>query len=170
VEVIRVEMYNQYPVPSINCNYASDRTNKHRTDIRPLEIIQRDGPSFHGDGHRVTWQKWSFVVGFSMRQGLALHHLMYDNRSILYRAALSEMVVPYGDPAGQQARKNAFDCGEYGMGCCTNSLQLGCDCLGHIHYFDGNLCTSRGELLVIKMPFVFTKKMRASYGNILIDE
>ncbi|CAF4341713.1 unnamed protein product, partial [Adineta steineri] len=53
-------------------------------------------------------------------------------------------------PSEQQARKNAFDCGEYGLGCCTNSLELGCDCVGHIKYFDGNMCTSRGELLIIK--------------------
>jgi primary-amine oxidase len=85
---------------------------------------------------------------------LTLNHLCYqDNgkkRSILYRASLSEMVVPYGDPAPQQARKNAFDAGEYGLGYCANSLELGCDCLGLIKYFDGHLCTSRGEPLTIK--------------------
>ncbi|HEY1861402.1 MAG TPA: tyramine oxidase, partial [Gemmataceae bacterium] len=47
-------------------------------------------------------------------------------------------------------RKNAFDAGEYGLGMCANSLELGCDCLGHIKYFDGHLCTSRGEPLTIK--------------------
>ena len=105
MEVIRIEIYNRYPIPSIQCNYAAERSTKLRTDIQPLEIVQSHGPSFQVDGHKVTWQKWSFVVGFSMRQGLALHHLTYENRSVLYRAALSEMVVPYGDPAEQQARK-----------------------------------------------------------------
>jgi primary-amine oxidase len=33
---------------------------------------------------------------------------------------------------------------------CANSLELGCDCLGWIRYFDGHLCTSRGEPLTIK--------------------
>ena len=60
------------------------------------------------------------------------------------------MVVPYGDPRDTQYRKNAFDSGEYGMGQCANSLQLGCDCLGHIKYFDAVMTTSRGELQVIK--------------------
>src|SRR5437667_3871983 len=60
------------------------------------------------------------------------------------------MVVPYGDPAEAQRRKNAFDVGEYGMGMCANSLELGCDCLGHIHYFDADMVTSRGEPLTIK--------------------
>jgi len=125
-----------------------------RTDIKPLEIAQPEGPSFEVDGYQVRWQKWSFVIGFNAREGLTLHNLGYDDngkkRSILYRASLSEMVVPYGDPAPQQARKNAFDAGEYGLGVSANSLELGCDCLGLIKYFDGHLCTSRGEPLTIK--------------------
>jgi primary-amine oxidase len=60
------------------------------------------------------------------------------------------MVVPYGDPGPTQRRKNAFDVGEYGMGMCANSLRLGCDCLGHIHYFDAHLVTSRGEPLTVE--------------------
>ena len=36
------------------------------------------------------------------------------------------------------------------MGMCANSLELGCDCLGLIHYFDAHLVTSRGEPLTIK--------------------
>jgi hypothetical protein len=34
-------------------------------------------------------------------------------------------------------RKCAFDVGDYGLGYTANSLNLGCDCLGAIHYFDG---------------------------------
>ena len=59
------------------------------------------------------------------------------------------MVVPYGDPAEQYYRKNAFDIGEYGIGMLANSLELGCDCLGEIRYFDAHLCDSRGEPVTI---------------------
>ena len=94
------------------------------------------------------------MIGFTGREGLTINHLCYNDsgkeRPVLYRASLSEMVVPYGDPAEQQARKNAFDAGEYGLGYSANSLELGCDCLGLIKYFDGHLCTSRGEPLTIK--------------------
>jgi primary-amine oxidase len=154
MKVIRVEEYGRWPLPPGESNYAADRVTHFRNDIKPLEITQPSGPTFEVDGHQVRWQKWNFVVGFSGREGLTLHHLRYHDqgrdRSILYRASLSEMVVPYGDPAPQQARKNAFDAGEYGLGYCANSLELGCDCLGLIHYFDGHLCTSRGEPLTIK--------------------
>jgi primary-amine oxidase len=154
MKVIRVEEYGHWPLPLGQCNYAADRVTNFRQDIKPLEIAQPEGPSFSVEGYQVRWQKWSFVIGFSAREGLTLHHLRYQDqgkdRSVLYRASLSEMVVPYGDPAPQQARKNAFDAGEYGLGMCANSLELGCDCLGLIKYFDGHLCTSRGEPLTIK--------------------
>jgi primary-amine oxidase len=94
------------------------------------------------------------VIGFNAREGLTLHHIRYKDkgrdRSILYRASLTEMVVPYGDPNPTQVRKNAFDVGEYGMGMCANSLRLGCDCLGYIQYLDAHLCDSRGKPLKIE--------------------
>ncbi len=154
MKVIRVEEYGHWPLPPHQGNYAADRVTQTRNDIKPLDITQADGPSFAVDGNCVRWQKWSFVIGFNGREGLTLNNVCYQEngkkRSILYRASLSEMVVPYGDPAPQQARKNAFDAGEYGLGYCANSLELGCDCLGLIKYFDGHLCTSRGEPLTIK--------------------
>ena len=154
MKVIRVEEYGYWPLPPQQCNYAADRRTEFRRDIRPLEIMQPEGPSFEVEGYQVHWQKWRFVIGFNGREGLTLNHLRYEDqgktRSVLYRGSLSEMVVPYGDPAPQQARKNAFDAGEYGLGYCANSLELGCDCLGLIRYFDGQLCTSRGESLTVK--------------------
>jgi primary-amine oxidase len=59
------------------------------------------------------------------------------------------MLVPYGDPHINYARRNAFDVGEYGIGHLANSLSLGCDCLGAIHYFDVHTVTSRGEVVQI---------------------
>ena len=154
MRVVRIEDYGKWPLPPQQSNYRADRVPDQRTDLKPLEIIQPEGPSFTVDGYEVSWQKWNFVIGFNSREGLTLHHLTYDDngkkRSILYRASLSEMVVPYGDPGVTQRRKNAFDTGEYGMGQCANSLELGCDCLGHIQYFDAHLTDSRGKLLTIK--------------------
>jgi len=156
MKVIRVEEYGKWELPPSKgeANYAADRVPNQRKDIKPLDIKQPDGASFQADGYQVAWQKWNFVIGFNAREGLTLHHLRYNDagkdRSVLYRASLTEMVVPYGDPGPTQARKNAFDVGEYGMGMCANSLQLGCDCLGLIRYFDVHLCDSRGNPLTIK--------------------
>ena len=154
MRVLRVEDYGRWPLPPEPGNYAADHVPYHRADIKPLEITQPQGPSFAVDDYQVRWQNWSFVIGFNAREGLTLHHLRYRDggrdRSVLYRASLTEMVVPYGDPGPTQFRKNAFDVGEYGIGMCANSLTLGCDCLGHIRYFDAHLCDSRGNPLTIQ--------------------
>ena len=96
-----------------------------------------------------------FRIGFKAREGLVLHDRRYDDRGrrrsvILYRASFAEMVVPYGDPSRASYRKNAFDIGEYGLGMLANSLELGCDCLGEIRYFDVHLCNDQGEPYTIK--------------------
>ncbi len=154
MKVLRVEDYGYVPLPPQAGNYRADRVKNLRKDIKPLEVTQPEGPSFEVNGHQVTWQKWDLIIGFNSREGLTLHNLSYQDgsrkRSILYRASLSEMVVPYGDPSPTQNKKNAFDTGEYGMGQCANSLELGCDCLGHIKYFDAVMTNSRGELQTIK--------------------
>ncbi|MFI5461237.1 MAG: primary-amine oxidase [Isosphaerales bacterium] len=96
------------------------------------------------------WQKWAFRIGFNPREGLVLHTVGYDGRPILYRASIAEMIVPYADPRESAYRKNAFDLGEYGVGMMANSLALGCDCLGTIHYFDGHLADGKGRDVTIQ--------------------
>ena len=44
-----------------------------RAGLKPLEITQPDGPSFEIDGHEIRWQKWSFRIGFTPREGLVLY-------------------------------------------------------------------------------------------------
>jgi primary-amine oxidase len=154
MEVIRVEEYGHWPLPPLPADYAASTVKEFRTDIKPLTITQPDGPSFKLDGHFIEWQKWQFLIGFNAREGLTIQDVRYVDRGrarpVLYRASLTEMVVPYGDPRPTQARKNAFDVGEYGMGMGANSLRLGCDCLGHIEYLDAHLCDSRGGALLIE--------------------
>ena len=76
------------------------------------------------------------AIGFNEREGLTLHQIGFDGRPIVYRASIAEMVVPYADPSPVRFWQNYFDCGEYMFARYANSLQLGCDCLGEIHYFD----------------------------------
>ncbi|MGH3624632.1 MAG: primary-amine oxidase [Sciscionella sp.] len=120
-----------------------------REGLRPIEITQPEGPSFTVNGHEVSWQKWRLRVGYTQREGLVLHQVGYVDggrlRPILYRASLSELYVPYGDPNPSQRVKNAFDVGEGGIGPWLNSLELGCDCLGEIRYFDVVFADDNGE-------------------------
>ncbi len=133
------------PIPAEHGNYTPDIVGTMRDTLRPIEITQPDGPSFTVTGDLVEWQNWSFRVGFDVREGLVLHLLSYGERPIMYRASIAEMVVPYGDPSPVRFWQNYFDIGEYSLGKQVNSLKLGCDCLGEIHYFDAVLADDNGD-------------------------
>ena len=157
MEVMRVDDYGVIPLPPNPGNYGSEFIGElggeFRKDLKPLDIVQPEGASFQVEGQSVAWQKWRLRIGFTPREGLVINTVSYEDqgriRPVLYRAALSDMVVPYGDPGKDHYRKNAFDAGEYGIGSLTNSLMLGCDCLGEIRYFDAVMNDSLGEAFTI---------------------
>jgi len=153
-EVVHIEDNGFIDVPKATGNYLPQHVGPARTDIKPIDITQPEGPSFTVTGNHVQWANWSFRVGFTPREGLVLHQMKFRDkdrdRSVINRASLVEMVVPYGDPSPVQAKKNAFDAGEYNIGVMANSLKLGCDCLGEIQYFDGIVSDSHGNPMTIK--------------------
>ena len=160
--LVRIDGMDRQPPPKIpenSVNYHRDlvKTNSYlqsswRSDtLKALDITQPEGPSFRvEDGNLVEWQNWNFRVGWNYREGLVLHEVTFDGRPVMNRLSLVEMAVPYGDPNPPYPRKCAFDVGDYGLGFCANSLELGCDCLGHIHYFDAALNDSKGDPYVVK--------------------
>jgi primary-amine oxidase len=162
MEVVDVADYGVVPLPPKPGNYEEPwifregnvpAFTQYRDDIKPIEITQPEGPSFTVDGHHVTWQKWDLRLGFNPREGLILHDVAYNDRGtlrpVINRASLAEMYVPYGDPAPTHRIKNVFDMGEYGIGWLANPLTLGCDCLGHIQYFDGVVNDNDGNAMTI---------------------
>ncbi len=136
LKVLRVDDYGVVPVPKQDSNYTPDAQPKLRDDLKPIDVVQPEGVTFKMTGKRIDWHEWSMVIGFNGREGLTLHDISYGGRPLCYRASIAEMVVPYGSPKKQHSRKNVFDIGEYGIGKLANSLELGCDCLGAIHYLD----------------------------------
>jgi len=137
------------PLPPGPGSYLPEDVGPLRPDLRPLEITQREGPSFTVTGGLVRWQRWTLRVGLDAIEGLILRDVAYHDggrrRPILSRAAVDEMVVPYGDPSAMHGWKSAFDVGEWGLGRMANGLAPGCDCLGEIHYFDAVLADERGD-------------------------
>jgi primary-amine oxidase len=125
------------------------RAASRREPLKPLNVTQPEGPSFTLDGNLLRWQNWSLRVGFNYREGMTLHTVRYQDgdreRSIAHRMSFAEMVVPYRDSSVDHYRRTAFDIGEWGLGFMTQSLELGCDCLGEIRYLDAVMHDSRGE-------------------------
>jgi primary-amine oxidase len=147
-EVLEVADHGVIPLPPERGSYYLEDVGEARTDLKPIEITQPEGPSFVVQGNLVLWQHWSFRVTMDPIEGLVLHQIGYEDqervRPVVYRASVSEMVVPYGDPGRMHGWKNAFDAGEWGLGRMANPLKLGCDCLGIIHYFDATFSSETG--------------------------
>ncbi len=150
-EIVDFQDLGAVPLPPERGSYYPEDVGPLRTDLKPIEITQSEGPSFTVEGNFVRWQRWQFRVSLNPIEGLVLHQIEYDDpaagrvRPILHRAALSEMVVPYASTHPAHRWKNAFDAGEWGLGRFVNSLELGCDCLGEIHYFDAVRATEHGD-------------------------
>ncbi|KUF71077.1 Amine oxidase [Phytophthora nicotianae] len=125
-----------------------------RTDMKPLRITQPEGASFTVENNVLNWLNWEVRIGFNGREGLTLHDISFNDRGskrpILNRAAISEMVVPYGEPQPTHEWQNYFDAGEYQFGRLANCLVLGCDCLGKIQYLDATVVNDFGEPVLLK--------------------
>lgn len=121
---------------------------RQRVAPKTLAQVMSDGPSFTVRGQEVRWQKWRVRFHVHPREGLVLHTIGYEDggrvRSVLYRASLSEMLVPYADPAANWSFRNAFDEGEYGIGRLTDSLEVGTDAPRHARFFSATFADDRG--------------------------
>ncbi len=152
-EVLAVENDQQIAIPKTPGPYRQSQTGAD-VELKPLEIRQPEGVSFSFDGYKANWERWSFRIGFCQREGLVIHDVWFDDggqlRKIAHRMSIAELVIPYGDPSQGAYRKNAFDTGEFGLGNYTNSLTLGCDCLGEIVYFDVAVANPDGTVREIK--------------------
>src|SRR5579859_7052449 len=144
-KVFKVTDEFELPVPAESGDYDDEAVRgPHRTTLRPIEITQPEGPSFIQNGPWLQWQDWSMRIGFDAREGLTLHQVSLQDRPVLYRASIPEMVVPYGDPRFRHWQAY-FDTGEYLVGKWANSLELGCDCLGEIAYLDATVTDDTGH-------------------------
>ncbi|MCI9889816.1 primary-amine oxidase [Micrococcales bacterium 31B] len=151
-----VHDFGAVPIPAEHGNYTDPSlTGPLRETQKPIAITQPEGPSFTvTGGNHIEWEKWSLDVGFDAREGIVLHNISFADagrdRSIIQRASIAEMVVPYGDPSPVRSWQNYFDTGEYLVGQYANSLELGCDCLGDITYLSPVISDEFGNPREIK--------------------
>ena len=78
VQVVRIDKQYEIPpqIPDLNVNYHRNLMEKEwRTGLKPLNIVQPEGPSFAVEGNLIKWQKWHIRVSFNSREGLVLHNV-----------------------------------------------------------------------------------------------
>ncbi|QMS90361.1 primary-amine oxidase [Nostoc edaphicum CCNP1411] len=117
------------PFSKENWNYDVNSLGKLLSPLKALKILQPNGASFQIKGNEISWQGWQFRYVMHPRSGLVLYQVTHNDgeniRPVLYRASLSETVVPYGDPNPTWSFRNAFDVGEYNFGSLATTMQLG---------------------------------------------
>ncbi|HEX8738467.1 MAG TPA: primary-amine oxidase [Pyrinomonadaceae bacterium] len=141
------------PISATSQDFDEKSVGKLRTKPNPLLITQPRGASYKIAGNEVRWQKWRFRYTMHPREGLVLHTIGYDDagktRPILYRASLSEMVVPYGDPSENWRWRAAFDVGEYSVGRLASPLEPKLDAPENARLIDATFVDDFGKPYVL---------------------
>jgi primary-amine oxidase len=139
-EVIEVKEGEIVPVAAADAEFDAASIGRTRETGAPISMEQPLGPGFEMDGHTVRWQKWTFHHRMDPRVGTVVSRVRYDDgdraRSVLYQGHLSEIFVPYMDPAAPFYAYNFLDAGEYSAGGLAAPMEPGLDCPDNSVYFD----------------------------------
>ena len=149
-KVVEVEDHGVVKVPEAHARYDKDGQESLRENPKEIAITQPEGVGFSVEDNLISWEGWKLRASIDPIEGLALHQVSLNGRPIFYRAGLSDMVVPYGSSDPMHWWKAVHDGTEYGFGTMTNSLTLGCDCLGEIYYLDANKLAFDGSVETIE--------------------
>ncbi len=132
MQVLKVIDTGVIPISPDPASYDQASVKKLRPALNPTVISQPAGSNITFEDSFINWQKWSFHLRFDRRLGSIISLVNYDDdgrsRSILYQGALSEIFVPYMDPAEPWYYRTYMDVGEYGAGLLSTPLAPGIDC------------------------------------------
>ncbi len=119
-----------------------------RPGTTPISIAQPLGPGFQIKDGEVNWQNWHFRVRLDTRLGPVLNLVRLEDggrmRSVMYEGSMSELFVPYMDPAESWATRVFVDAGEFYPGGVLRMLQDGVDCPANAEYIDGLASNEHG--------------------------
>jgi len=139
-KVLQVIEEDITPVSEAAVNYQ-DLETAPRPGTTPIGVSQPLGGSFQVKGSEVAWQNWRFRFRLDPRLGAIVNLAGIEDgnrfRSVLYEGSLSELYVPYMDPALGWANRVFIDAGEfYATGHILKPLRAEVDCPSTAVYFD----------------------------------
>jgi primary-amine oxidase len=134
-----------------------------RAAPKPLVVSQPQGASFTLNGNEIAWQGWRFRVALTPREGVVLYTVGYEDggrvRSILHRASISELAIPYGDPSEEWVWHAPFDSGEYGgLGHKAYPLTPGVLAPENAAFFDAVMSTDSGGASRLRNAFAIYER------------
>ena len=148
-EVVRVIDKGAVPVSPDAHGFDEASVPTLRAPMRPVRTEAPAGWNFSINGRLVTWQAWSFHLGFDQRFGSVLSLVTHKDgpsrRMILYQGHLSEIFVPYMDPDEGWYYRSYMDAGEYGLGVLSSPLAPGFDCPEGAVFLNADLAAPVGE-------------------------
>jgi primary-amine oxidase len=113
----------------------------------PLLVTQPIGSSYKIDKGEVSWQNWRFRFRLDPRVGPVVSLVRFQDedklRSVMYEGSLSEMYVPYMDPAEGWNSRAFLDAGEFLLGGLIKPVGPD-DCPVRAQYFSGFAPTDKG--------------------------
>jgi len=143
------------PVPAGGTEFE-ESPERARPGTTPLEVRQPTGPSFQVSNGEVSWQNWHFRFRLDTRLGPIVNLVRFDDgtrdRSVMYEGSVSELFVPYMDPAAGWATRVFMDAGESFSGGILTPLREGVDCPENARYFDAIFPNEHG------IPAIYAKE------------
>jgi primary-amine oxidase len=148
-EVIRVVDEGVIPLAETVADYDEATLGPLLAPLPPITITQPLGPGFTVDGHRVTWHNWSFHLRPDHRAGMIISTVRWRDgerdRPVMFQGHISEIFVPYQDPAFAWYTRNFLDIGEYVAGGLAKPMTPGIDCPNHAVWFNQTVVTDNGR-------------------------
>ncbi len=150
-EVLKVVDDGVAPIPDVDADFDRTTLAHPREVAGPFRIDQPEGVGFDLNGYQVSWQNWSFHLRPDQRTGLVVSLVDYREspdaspRSVMYQGHLSEIYVPYMDPAFAWYARNFIDAGEFPAGGLAKPLLRGRDCPDRAVYIDSIHTNAQGR-------------------------
>ncbi len=149
--MLRVVDLGATPTATPIAEHHPEAVGKPRDPLPPIVVTQPMGVGYELNGHEVSWEGWRFHFRVDQRRGLVLSRIRHDTgneeRSVLYQASLSELFVPYQDPAEPWNHQAYYDLGSYpsSFGGVASAMEPGRDCPAYATYFDAYVVTTDGS-------------------------
>lgn len=147
--VIEVTDQGVVPIAAGDLNYEEAAVGTLRPARKPTRQAQPEGSNVRVDGHVIAWGSWRLHARIDPRVGTVISLAGWDDgrgpRSVLYQGYLSEMFVPYMDPAFGWQSRTYFDTGEYGAGILATPLTPGVDCPDTAQFLPAVFASDKGE-------------------------
>jgi primary-amine oxidase len=120
-----------------------------RPEMKRDNVAQPGGDSIKVEDGRFVWDMWRFHIRADKRPGVVLSMVEVRDgerwRSVAYQMNLSEIFVPYMDPAKGWYFRTYMDSGEYGFGNLLSPLRKGVDCPSYARFLPVTLPQDDGE-------------------------